>query len=296
MPNKTINALGAYDISSEIYHADPCPVPSLSRSAIKQLLYDTPYHCWLNHPRLNPGYKENDGGGKFDLGTAAHQLLLEGGDSIAVIEYDDYRKGAAKQERDEAREQGLTPLLRKQYDEAIKMVAVAEKQISQCKELKITDFRKDGDTELSYIWQEEEAWCRVRPDWISKDRKIIIDYKTTGMSANPESINKHVVSMGYDIQAGFYTRGVDAVEKSKPVFILVFQETNEPYMCSFVGLDPEFLEMGKQKADYGLFLWNKCMKSGEWPGYPTERIAYIDAPSWSLVHWNQIAENIGEGE
>jgi len=48
----------------------------------------------------------------------------------------------------------------------------------------------------------------------SKDRKLILDYKTTSQTANPIDLARIFVSMGYDIQNAFYTLGVKAVEGS----------------------------------------------------------------------------------
>jgi len=288
-----IETPGVYKISSEEYQKDPVIEPSLSRSIIKNLIYDTPAHAWLNHPRLNPDYqdKENE---KFDLGTAAHSLLLEGDDNLIIIEADDWRTKAAKELRDQARENGKTPLLTSQYEETLIMVNVAELQIIKCSELGITNLQTDGDIELSYIWQENETWLRVRPDWISKDRKLIIDYKTTGASANPQDIARHIVAMGYDIQAAFYCRGVKAIEGIEPKFVFFFQETYEPYFCSFIGLPPQFIEMGKQKVEYGIWLWGECISSGKWTGYP-QKVCWIDSPAWALAAWDNRAMELGIG-
>ena len=291
--NLSIHVPGSYFISPERYHADPCPVPSLSRSAIKSLLFQSPAHVKEGHPRLNINY-QSENNGKFDMGTACHALLLEGIDNIAVIEAEDWRGKAAKEARDEAYLKGKTPLLLHQYESALIMVQSAEKQIAACPELKIKNLRVDGDSELTYIWQEEETYLRVRPDWISKDRKLILDYKTTAASANPEEWGKTGLGSGCDIQEALYKRGVKAIEGKEPKFIFVVQEIYAPYLCSFIGLPPQFSEMGTQKVEYGKYLWQKCISSREWPGYPN-RVAWIEPPAWALASWDQRAQNIGEG-
>lgn len=284
---------GVHVIPSETYHADPCPVPSLSRSVIKSLLFQSPAHVKEGHPRLNPAYQSEDDG-KFDMGTACHALLLEGVDNIAVIEADSWRGKAAQEARNEAYLQGKTPLLLHQYDAALMMVKSAERQIAACPELKIKNLREEGDPELTYIWKEEETYLRVRPDWISKDRTLILDYKTTAASANPEEWGKTGLGSACDIQEALYKRGVKAIEGKEPKFIFVVQENYPPYLCSFIGLPPEFSNLGESKVIYGIYLWRKAMESGEWPGYPN-RVAWIDPPAWALASWEQRAQNIGEG-
>lgn len=286
-----IDLPGVYQISHADYHADPAPVPSLSRSTITDLLYASPAHAAFNHPRLNAQFKPSDDE-KFDLGTAAHELLLAPADNIVVVEASDWRTKEARAEREKARMQGKTPLLREQWEAAQKMVKSVAEQIQGCKELGIDSFVADGQTELSFFWQEEETWLRVRPDWIREDSLLVLDYKTTTGSANPEDIARTIVSMGYDIQAAFYIRGVKAVKGVEPKFIFVFQETREPYLCSFVGLPPEFMEMAKQKVEYGIFLWRECMRNNYWPGYP-QQVAWVMPPTWALASWEQRAQNIG---
>ena len=286
-----IDKSGVYKISAQEYHKDPCANPSLSRSVIGDLLFKSPAHAKHNHPRLNPNFKE-DNDRKFDLGTAGHEILLEGSENICVIEAENWMKKDTKEAREIALKEGKSPLLTKQYQQAVDMVSAAEKAILTCTELGITNLRNDGESELSYIWQEKETWLRVRPDWIAKDRKLILDYKTTDASANPSDWARMAVNMGYDIQNSLYVRGVNAIEKTAPKFVFVVQETEEPYLCSFIGLPPEFLEMGKQKVDYGIFLWRQCMDRDEWPGYPN-KVCWINPPVWALNSWESRAAEIG---
>jgi hypothetical protein len=225
----------------------------------------------------------------------AHALLLEGLDQAHVVDAPDWRKKEAKEERDIARDAGKIPLLIHQYDSVKDMVIAAERQIASCPDLNIKDLRRQGDSELSYIWQEGETWFRVRPDWISKNRKLILDYKTTGESADPTNFARKMVSLGYDIQYAFYRRGVKAVEDVSPKFVFVVQETSAPYLCSFIGLPPDFQAMAKEKVDYGIHVWEKCMFTGEWPGYPN-RICYLDNPAWALAQWESKAQTIGADE
>ena len=81
-----IETAGVYQMPAEEYHADPCPEPSLSASLIKTLLARSPLHAWHEHPRLNPNVVKEERK-EYDRGSAAHALLLEGEDRMAVIEY-----------------------------------------------------------------------------------------------------------------------------------------------------------------------------------------------------------------
>lgn len=287
-----IDSPGVYSLSLDEYHSDPAIEPSLSRSVIQDLIYKSPAHAFFNHPRLNKASRPEEKVEKFDLGQAAHSLFLEGVDIAVLVDGDDWRKKEAREARDRARAEGKIPFLLDQYEKVTSMVKVAERALFDCNELKLGSLKLQGNSEKSYFWKEEEIWLRVRPDWIHDDRKIVIDYKTTTQSANPNELARMMVAMGYTIQEALYCRGVKAITGIEPKFLFLFQETTEPYLCSIVALSPEFREMGRQQVDYGIFLWRECLQYGKWPGYP-QRIAYIDAPVWALTAWESKAQQIG---
>ena len=275
---------GRYEhMSFAEYLADPSPVPSLSRSAIMDIL-DSPLRCWWNHPKLNPNCPPEKEKTQFDIGSAAHDLLLKGGNAVAVIEgFDDYRKDAAKEARDDARKAGKTPLLRHQYEEVLGMVTAAKMAIADCPDLPMCDL-SEGSPEVTYCWREGETWIKIRVDWISNDKRICLDYKTSGVSAHPEAFDKIAISSGLDIQEALYRRGVKAVEGVEPTFIFMVQETEAPYQCSFPQLSPVFQNMGQQKVEKGIELWRECMTTRKWPGY-TQRIVTVEPPAWAVAQW-----------
>ena len=266
--------------------------PYLSRGVIQTLL-SNPYRAWYEHPCLNPEYQPEAKEDKYDIGTAAHELLLEGLDSISVIEADDWRKKEAKEARDAARAVGRIPLLSAQSTRVKDMVTVAEGFLAHC-ELGITDLRGTGGSELSLIWEEDGIHLKVRPDWLRWDSRLVVDYKTTGASAEPSAFARSIIDHGYDIQWALYRRGVKAVTGVEPDFFFLVQETYPPYLCSLVSLPPMWQQMANEKVEYGIWLWRECLKTGIWPGYP-DRIAYVDPPGWALAQWESRAAEIGYG-
>jgi hypothetical protein len=273
--------IGRQIMSFKDYLADPCPKPSLSRSVIKDLIFKTPRHAFWNHPKLNKEFKPEESATAFDIGTAAHSVFLQG-DNIAVcLNFNDWRKNEAKEARDEARANGLIPLLPEQYDNVLAMAEVGRKELKNS-ELEIDI--NEGFSEVTYTWKEGETYCRIRPDWIHKSNAIILDYKTTSQSANPESYSRIVVNNALDIQDAFYRRGVNKVEGTTPDFIFMVQEVEPPYLCSFIELDLRFKDMGEEKVKRGMHLWRECMKTGVWPSF-SNRIYTIEPPSYALAGW-----------
>jgi len=278
----TIDKPGCYSISHDSYHADPCIEPSLSRGVIHQLLTETPAHAWQNHPRLNKNLQPvNDK--KFDVGQAAHGLLLEGIDNVSVISAENWMTKAAKEARDEAYATGKTPLLTKDYIVVLAMVEAAKKALKES-EFAIEDLQEEGVSEMSYFWQENGIWCRTRSDWVNNQRNLIIDFKTTGMLAHPGTFGKRIADGGYDIQDALYRLGVKEVDGKDARFVFLVQEDDPPFLCSLISLTPQFQAMGEEKVRCGIALWKHCMETGEWPGYPT-RTCHIDPPPYALTNW-----------
>lgn len=275
---------GSYKLTMEEYQSCPCPTPSLSRSTIINLL-DCPRRAFADHAALNPKTGDEKAESKFDPGSAAHDLLFEGGKKIFVVEgFDDWRKKDAQEAREAARAAGMIPLLQKQYEVAAAMVEVAKTKIAKCQDFKVCNLEIQGDAELSYFWQEGDIWCQIRPDWISKDRKLIIDYKTSGTCVNPSIVSGHVSKMGYAIQHEFYRRGVQSVEGVKPDFVFLFQEDEPPFLCSWIGLDLQMADMAAQKVEWGINKWRECLATGQWDEYP-DRICYCEPKPWDMAEW-----------
>lgn len=282
-----IDKPGVYKISMVEYQADPCAVPSLSRSVIKDLLFRSPRHAWENHPRLNPCWQAEESEKKFDIGSAAHSVFLEGIDKVCVVPFDDWRKKEAKEARDEARASGKIPLLAAQAGDVRAMVVTG---IEQLKASELNLDLSTGQSELTYIWQEGVTWFKIRPDWIGNG--TIIDYKTTSVLARPDEYSRLAISTGLDIQDSLYCRGVTEVSGTPPRFIFMVQEINPPYLCAFFSFDAMTQDMGNQKVERGIQIWRECMASGKWPGYPPI-VQTLEAPPWALAAWESRQFDIG---
>jgi hypothetical protein len=114
----------------------------------------------------------------------------------------------------------------------------------------------------------------------------MVDYKLTTSSAKPESVARRISDMGYDVQARWYSRGAKTLTGEPWRFMFLTQEWDAPHSCSLVALDPMYEQLGDQKCERGLMLWNKCMQSGVWPGYP-DGVVHVSPPSWVLSHWEE---------
>lgn len=265
------------------YHADKiADQPSLSSSVAHVLLTRSPAHAWTCHPRLNPDYEQEESA-TFDLGRTVHSLLLEGdGSNIVVVDADDWRTKAAKEQRDLARADGKTPLLARQYEQAMDMLEAVGEQILR---LKVDPpVFQAGKAEQTLVWDEQGVTCRARVDWLRDDHRTIDDFKTTAKSANPAVWSRGIFALGYDVQAAFYLRGLRAVTGADAEFRFVVAETTPPYAVSVVALAPSALALANEKVDHAIRLWRRCLETNEWPSYPNA-VAYAELPAYEEMRW-----------
>lgn len=270
------------------YHADKTgDQPSLSASIAHVLLTRSPAHAWTCHPRLNPDYQPDESQ-TFDVGRVAHSLLLEGdGSHVVVIDADDWRTKAAKEQRELARAEGKTPLLARHYEQVQDMLEAVGEQILRLD----VDPRvfSAGKAEQTLVWDEQGVTCRARLDWLRDDHAAIDDLKTSSKTANPAVWSRGMFALGYDLQAAFYLRGLRAVTGAEAGFRFVVAETTPPYAVSVVALAPSALTLANEKVDHALKLWRRCLETNEWPAYPTS-VAYAELPAYEEMRWLERAD------
>lgn len=269
-----------YDIPADEYHSGKGRPAALSASIAGILYGKSPLHAWCAHSQLNPAYQSYEDS-KFDIGTCAHSMLLENDESkIAVLEFDDYRKKEARERRDEARASGKTPILSKHMRAVQNMVLAAKGFIKQTE---LAHVLSDGHPEVTIFQQHEGMYLKSRLDWLTTDKKIIVDLKTTDGAAKPEAfIRGPMRALHYDMKAEFYRMMVGLETGTTPNFYWLVQETEYPYACSWVGMAPSLQELGQRKLQIAMRLWKTCMDTGNWPCYDT-RIAHAEAEAWQIT-------------
>jgi len=259
-----ITAPGIYDISDEVYHADPIEGGSLSSSGAKTILKAP---ALFNHQQ-HAGQEYKD---VFDFGTAAHSVVLGTGSLLAVLDFKDWRASGAVAAKKEARQAGLTPILTK--DKVI-VDAMAEALKGCAQAVGLLDGRK-GRAEQSVFWEDCGAWFRARPDFLyneprdGEDYLICVDYKTT-LDASDSAFEKTIINYDYHMQAAHYSAGVEAVTGLPVKFVFIAQEKTAPYLVNTFILSNSLLAMGSERMDQAITVWRECRATGVWPGYPPE--------------------------
>lgn len=264
------------DLTAEQYHADRT---SVSSSGLRKLLAPG-CPAQFKYDRDHPQAPKKE----FDLGHAAHKLVLGEGPDFEIIDFPDYKKVAAQRLRDEAYEAGLVPLLTKEHD-MVQAMAAAVREHPVAGPL----FTPDGGVaEQSLFWTDPRTGvrCRCRPDWMphrhENGRLVVVDYKTA-KAVDPAALAKAVYDHGYHAQAAFYLDGVKALGlhgDQEPAFVFVFQSKTAPYLVHLVELDFPALTLGAARNERALRTYAECQRTGVWPGF-NDRITYLPLPAWA---------------
>lgn len=243
-----------------LYHRDPCERPSLSSSLAKLVVEETPRKAWLAHPRLNPAFAE-ESDDKFNLGDAVHDYLSSGGARVRTIpNFTDYKKDAAKAERDKLKAAGVVPLLEHQSDAVNEIVANVMIELERRK----IDL---GAQEAVLVAEDRSVLLRAmmdsfNPPWIS-------DFKVTAINlANDFTVGKQIADLGYDLSAWFYMRVAELVfpeHAGRLKFRWIFVEKDAPYGVRIIEADNTCLEMGRRKAEHAIGVWQRCLRENRWP-------------------------------
>lgn len=267
------------DMPIDVYHADPVPGGSLSSSGARKLL-DPGCPALFKWERDNPTPPKKE----FDIGHAAHLLVLGDGPDIDPLPFDNYLTKAAKQAREEARDIGAIPLLRHEYEQ-VQAMADAIRQHPTAGALFAPG---NGVAEQSLFWQDPKhgVWRRARPDWMphrqEDGRLVVVDYKTA-RAVDPTALQRAVYEHGYHAQAAWYLDAVKALDLTggvEPAFIFVFQAKTAPYLVHLVELDFPALTLGAARNQRALQTYADCQRTNTWPGF-NDRITYLPLPPYA---------------
>lgn len=271
----TITEPGVYDIPVDDYHLDPVVGGSLSSSGARMLL---PPSCpakfrWeQDHP--GDGSKRH-----FDIGHAAHKLVLGAGPELVVIDAANYKTKAAQDQQKAAHAAGAVPLLVHEHEQVQAMAAAIRDH-----DIAGPLFDPDGGmAELTLVWKDEHTgtMCRARLDWLRPgDRTVIVDVKTT-RAGDLDSISRFVADHGYHIQEAWYRTGVETLGLADrdAIFVFVFVEKDPPYLVTPIYLDATALRIGRAKCQQALTVYRHCTTENHWYAH-TEDLALVALPRW----------------
>lgn len=257
------------DMTNELYHQQK---EALSSSGARLLLDKSPLHFKVRQSKQETSEI-------FEMGTLTHSLVLENNESAAVVlDFDSWRTKAAKEAAAEARAAGKIPILPEKWDEirAMRDAVWANPDAAL--------LLSGGKAEQSVFWKHETgALLRCRPDYYVPDSPIgpiCIDLKTS-VSADPRKFDSSASDYGYFGQQAWYEDGIEALTGTRPTFVFIVVEKGDVPAVSLPELDPEDVDLARDRNHLAVNLWNKCRAADEWPSYAA-------APKARMKPWTRI--------
>ncbi|WP_326779669.1 PD-(D/E)XK nuclease-like domain-containing protein [Streptomyces longwoodensis] len=267
---------GIHEMTNEEYHSHRY---ALSSSGARLLL---PPSCpaLFRHAQDTPPEPKKT----FELGTAAHKLVLGEGPDLIKVDAEKWTTNAVKAEVAAIRDQGAIPLKPTEYQQVHDMAdALRRHPVASM----LFDPAR-GKPEQSLFWRDAPTGVmrRARFDWLPDARSgrlIIPDYKTC-RSAEPRALARAVEEFGYHQQDDWYRAAARALHLADDTaaFVFVCQEKTPPYIVTVVEMDAEARRIGAARNRRALEVFAECTATGQWPGYSDE-IAYLSLPAWAAI-------------
>ena len=284
-----MNPLGCHEkLPANVYHADP----GASASRLKRIALNSPLHCLLEmETPVEPT-------SAMVMGTLVHHALLEPGQPLPllsvvpetytvpadhkpaskrdvqpgeVVEWSFRRKHC--QEWRKAQEAAGRIIVTKGELDGIWMAARAVGAHPLAKTL-----FNDAKPEVSLFWESTDKFrCKARLDLVP-DAGALVDVKYTN-DASPRAFAKHVVGMGYHIQAAWYLMAWETCGDGRRDDFFFVAVEHDTFAVSVHKLSRELIEEGARAARHAFERWKQCHKTGVWPGYD-EVVHVVDKPRW----------------
>lgn len=264
-------------VPHQLYHLDDLPGTShFSRSVACRILHQSPLHAYQAHPKLG-GASEDEPSEVMDKGALIHQLLLGGGPEIVAVDFPDWRKDAAKVQREAAREAGKLPIL-------VHLLAECETATDAIRQ-RLLDLEivvgHAEDSEITALWEDGGTPCKARLDlYFGGD--TVLDLKVQRNLA-VSAFEWGVKKLGLDIQAHAYQAAVVArfpELAGRTTFEWVLVERKPPYDVAIIPASASVVSLGESRWKRALSIWRRCLESGKWPG--TGRLPALEARPYDL--------------
>jgi len=240
------------DLSNEDYHASM----ALSSSNLKDMLI-SPYHYWY---KKNVPHKSTPA---LLFGTLLHTMLLE--PHLFDKEYFVMEKpkrvskiGKALYSELEI-ECGTRIWITPEDHEQAKMMIGSLMSNQMLKSM-----LERSEVEQSLFFKDKQTGidCKVRADAISLKDGIVLDLKSTAISANEDDFKFTVRKYKYDLSANFYLDGFEGFCGEPLSFLWLVVEKSPPYSHGVYLMSHEVRQRGQAQCRVALALYEKAKTAG----------------------------------
>ncbi len=240
-------------------------IPRLSPSIAKILINRSPLHAWQAH-RLLGGGTDGESTAAQNVGKVLEALVynqpLE--KLFAVLDFENFKKAAAQEARDDALAHDKTPILARELEVHIAAAVIIKRRLAD-----------QGVTFDGGEYQKRVEWsCELT----GANCKGFIDYYQPGLiwdlkcvaDASPKKVQRSFVDYGWDIAHAAYVDGIETIYPElagRVRMIFPFAETDPPYAVHLYQPDGAMRDLGANKWHEAKRKWAMCLETGVWPGY-----------------------------
>jgi hypothetical protein len=239
----------------------------------------------------------------FELGSAAHALILEGSAAFNERYAVDRPWGRKKIEREakaayvaEAKAKNKKWLERAEGETVWRMSQAAQSN-AVAREL-----LRCGKPEVTWRIKTPSFLVQCRTDWwvesaspelaalvpfIEEGEPVFADLKTCNTLAEDgyASLHKNVRDYGYHKQHAFYREVIGAVRKAKGLrapraMLIIGVEKAEPCECGVYYVEPGDVDMATEQIVSSLGLLAQCFANNSWPGVPQNEAIPVGLKPW----------------
>lgn len=276
-------------------------IKAVSAGVLRTLLETCPYAAWFSSP-WNPEPGPADDNDASDGGIVCHSIVLEGStEGVVVIDPNDHpaEKGGAiplgftnksiRAARDSARLEGKIPILKKDFANIWATVLSTQRFIESVMNtepaVNAAFSTLGGISEQTCVAEVDGLKCKIRPDRMAIDHKIIVDLKFPANACTPESWSRaQLVGRGLYLSAAFYQKVIEALTGVRPDYLFLITPTEPPHLPFLCGVEPHMLDLGHRKIEFALREWQRCVAANHWPAYEP-RTYYAELPAWAEAQW-----------
>jgi hypothetical protein len=260
-----------------LYHAD---TSRIGKSGL-DLIHKAPAYYWAKY--LDPNREREEPTKALRIGSAFHMLLLEGEKFPHRYAIMPEFSGTGMKAR---KEEWLEVNAGKEFITADEYDGIQRMRDAVMKHPLVPSLLAQGIAERKTLWEEPEtgAKCKFKPDWIDTNNGLLVDVKTTA-DASPAGFGKSCWNYRYHVQSAFYMDGAEHAGLNVSHFVFIAVETTAPYLCAVYYADAEMLEAGRREYLADLRVYLECLRTKEWPGYPTD-MKPISLPGWATKSRN----------
>lgn len=244
--------------------------PALSQSSLK-LLEKSPKH--MKHREEKPPTPA------LEFGKFFHLLMLEPERFDAEVAV---YSGGTKRGKDfdefKARHDGKSIISIDDYNKIMSM-----KYAMQTNRTASAFLRNRYRKEQTFIWKDAtyDFECKGRPDVLVPIAETLADIKTT-TDASIDAFQRQIYNLKYHWQAAWYLNGINSVQSKVFYrnFVFIAIEKSYPYAVAVYRASQLMLDYARKEIKPLLELYNRCLETDTWEGYPDE-IQDIYPPAWA---------------